>query len=133
MPHLLIDALQKNLGDGIAERIRRLGDFIQRQEGATDDGIEGEGGEAVFHGWRRSLDAMRSEIAYSGEPVLRDRFLETVMRCRQETDGDYLAVISALPPAARETGTAWLEEIVSHVQNAALAHLTSLSTRESGE
>jgi UDP-N-acetylglucosamine/UDP-N-acetylgalactosamine diphosphorylase len=125
LPAALLDALQCNLQEALAERIARLGEFIARLEEAEPAG-QGTGRPAagwMKGGWSCAREAILEECGKDGEAALRTPFLETLQRAGREAGGDYLAAIGALSASARERGTAWLDAVAGRVAAAARALL----------
>jgi UDP-N-acetylglucosamine/UDP-N-acetylgalactosamine diphosphorylase len=125
LPAALLDALQCNLQEALAERIARLGEFIARLEEAEPAG-QGTGRPAagwMTGGWSCAREAILEECGKDGEAALRTPFLETLQRAGREAGGDYLAAIGALSASARERGTAWLDAVAGRVAAAARALL----------
>ena len=63
-----------------------------------------------------------------GNDGFRENFLEAVHRGIQVKGKDYISVIQGLSEKQRESGTAWLQEMIDHIVKEALGIFPLLAT-----
>jgi UDP-N-acetylglucosamine/UDP-N-acetylgalactosamine diphosphorylase len=110
-PEALCAGLRQNIDAAIEERIKRLKEFY--------DKMDQPAGDRAGFPWPRIEAALRAQAADPGEADLRERFQEKIAAGITRLGKDYVEVIRALPEAAAELGTRWLEGIVARAAGAA--------------
>ncbi len=124
LPEPLWKGLCATLETAIDERLRRMADLcrkmpasIKRYKAQAGDAASGQllaEKQALSDRWPAVAERLNKNT-FSGDLMLRDRFLENLTPQIQRLGTDYLAVIQALPPEMVETGTSWLQGIVDAV------------------
>ncbi len=136
MGPLLIDAAQEVLSINVAERIRRMGQFVEKLpeslavyrrvmgNGATEK-VAAQKTELIER-WPQIADRLLRPAAEFESEALRERFLAEAEQGRAP-EADYLQWVSALSGQARESGTAWLQDVVEQVFTAAAGELEKMT------
>lgn len=78
----------------------------------------------------RVCELFDMDVEDANEAALREYFLIAFDRHRNESDGDYVQQIKAMPAAVREEGVKWLQQIVDTLCRRAEALLPSLGLFE---
>lgn len=108
-PEELHRGLLKTLDLAVAERIHRL-DNLMKKAAAYRPADMGAGWPEVLS---RLLSCRQDGI--SGEPSLKNRFVDAVGKNIRVFGADHVAVIQALSPEDSAAGTRWLQGIVDQV------------------
>jgi UDP-N-acetylglucosamine/UDP-N-acetylgalactosamine diphosphorylase len=119
-PQALLEGLMGKLASGIDERIRRLGELIEKMPVSESPGdTEAD----PFLAQRKALHACGSDLVawldssrqQTGDTQSRDRFLSVLETRIQASGREYIPVIKGLAPGETETGTRWLQSVVDEV------------------
>lgn len=108
----------------VGERIVRLSELVhklleQEPEG-EENSSESKSLQKGHANWLPELESfLRENRNRVGDDALRDGFLEIICKAIDQSDKQYLRVISGLNPEASEIGTRWLQGIVSEVTDGA--------------
>jgi UDP-N-acetylglucosamine/UDP-N-acetylgalactosamine diphosphorylase len=81
--------------------------------------------QELFQRWQDLEAVFQSHQKNSGNPSLREPFLEAITRQIRETGADYVAVIQGLDTTSSATGTQWLQGIVDAMNEEALQVMPS--------
>ncbi len=130
----LLQALCRTLESGIRERVRRMGQFVEKQRTSLSIYRELMGDEASqkVAAEKTELMEMWPQVAHIlGRPAadfesvsLRDRFLASATGCGEQ---NYIEAVRKLSADARSRATSWLTDVVERVQAEAYAHLKRFS------
>ena len=119
-PQALLEGLTEKLASGIDERIRRLGELIEKMPVSDPSG---DAEADPFRAQRKALHACGPGLAawldssrqQTGGAHFRDRFLSVLETRIQASGREYIPVIQGLAPGETETGTCWLQSVVDAV------------------
>lgn len=81
--------------------------------------------QELFERWQDLEAVFQSHLENSGNPSLREPFLEAITRQIRETGADYVAVIQGLDTTSSANGTQWLQGIVDAMNEEALQFVPS--------
>jgi UDP-N-acetylglucosamine/UDP-N-acetylgalactosamine diphosphorylase len=81
--------------------------------------------QELFERWQDLEAVFASHLENSGNPSLREPFLEAIIGQIRETGADYVAVIQGLDTTSSANGTQWLQRIVDAMNEEALQLLPS--------
>jgi UDP-N-acetylglucosamine/UDP-N-acetylgalactosamine diphosphorylase len=123
-PQMLLDGLQDKLQMAVDERIVRLSELIRKIEEqemkGEENSLESSSLPKGHDNWLPELESfLRENRNREGDNALRSRFLEAICKGIDQSDKQYLRVISDLSPKASEKGTSWLQGIVDEVTDGA--------------
>jgi UDP-N-acetylglucosamine/UDP-N-acetylgalactosamine diphosphorylase len=119
---LLYKGARARLEEAFAERIKRLGEFVEKLAASP---LDGTGASYLLLAQKKELSEKWPAVAQSlsaardsqGDRSLRDAFLA---RMKKEKGRDYLGAIRGLSPEAVDEGTRWLQGIVDGITRGAL-------------
>jgi len=101
-PEALLEGLKEKLDSAIAERIKRLREFCERNEKTC----------AAIGKWSEFGNCFISTYSMEETMPLRDSFLEIIASGIGKHGKEYLTVIKNLNDEESNTGTQWLQKIV---------------------
>lgn len=122
---LLRGSIEK-LDMAVEERIKRLGALAMKmkeslrlyaslmKEGVNPALVTQK--KELFENWGAVEEELGALRGYTGEEALRDDFLAELITGASDKARGYVKSVQAFDPHAREMGTCWLHEIVSHVE-----------------
>ncbi len=127
---LLYHGALKRLEEAFAERIKRLGDFVEKlpasaAQAAPASPLLRAQQKELAERWPAIAQALSAARDHSGDGALRDAFLKRLEKARSERGGAYLTAVQSLPAAAAEEGARWLQGIVDEIVRGALARVPS--------
>lgn len=143
-PAALHEGLLAVLAAGIAERMKRLEEFVQKvnetdqmsvvaqSEEKTGNAAASSLAAELVQKWPEMMAVIEKYRHDSGDGRLRDAFLKAVRDNLPESGRDYLAVIHAVDEKDRQTGTKWLQQIVDGMVGEALSLIPSFEHTEKG-
>ena len=119
-PQPLLDGLNANLTAGIDERIRRLGELIQKTTETDADSRDAsnpqrENRDELAKRWPAVENTFQAGRKLTGDSGQRDAFLQAVSDKIGQRGKDYLTVIKGLKPKDAQRGNRWLQGIVDQV------------------
>jgi UDP-N-acetylglucosamine/UDP-N-acetylgalactosamine diphosphorylase len=136
MGPLLIEELLQVLSANVAERIRRMGQLVEKlpESLALYRKLMGDGVSAkveaqkteLIQQWPRLADRLLEPTAEFESQLLRERFLAAAEQGRAPHT-DYLQGVSGLSRQARALGTGWLQAVVDQVLASAAGELETLA------
>ncbi len=142
MARLLIEGLQAVLALNLEERIRRLGQLVDKISAslAVYQELMGKDASARVVAEKKELIDRWPEVAAVldrpssdiEDPELRDRFLGAVAS-NEETQDRYVASVQGFSPAVREDGVRWLQAIVDRTVSEAFDRLETLKAVKQNE
>ncbi|MEH0020039.1 MAG: protein GlmU [Desulfobacter sp.] len=120
----LVRGLQKNLSDGIDERVNRLFAFADKLK-VSREILSGktkakpsavlDSHDKVLAVCSRAGDLIEAQRSADPLTIEGERFIKIVASCAAATSHDYLSTIQGLDRDAIETGISWLMEIQSNL------------------
>ena len=126
MPHPLFEGLKQTLRSAIEERIlqlKRLGQSLSLIN--APEGLRFEFPDQ----WERIESVLAELRSYEGVPEHRDKFMQILEGQIGNQGNSYLQIIQGLGAKDAESGTQWLEGIVSRLVNEVSACLPSMKPR----
>jgi len=133
-PAALHEGLLAVLTAGIAERMKRLAEFVQK---ADDAGNENPGNGAqpspaaeLARQWPEIAAVIEKQRLSNGADRGREVFLSAAGNARQKWGADYLRVIHDIDAKSRLDGTQWLQQIVDSVVRESLFQMPSFGPAE---
>jgi UDP-N-acetylglucosamine/UDP-N-acetylgalactosamine diphosphorylase len=132
----LVKELQKVLSINMAERVRRMGQLVEKlpESLSVYRRVMGDGASEkvvaqkteLIERWPQIADRLLCPAADFESGALRERFLSAAEKGRAP-GADYLQGVSALSGQARKLGTAWLQAVVDETFRAAASGLEKLA------
>jgi bifunctional UDP-N-acetylglucosamine pyrophosphorylase / glucosamine-1-phosphate N-acetyltransferase len=133
----LLEGLNNNIDCAIAERILRFKNFVEKMP----DSIEiykktaGENAsrklihqkEQLIQGWTHVAASFQKGLNCTGEPYLKDSFLQAVDAGINNCGKDYIITIQSLSPDSKTIGTRWLQGIVTETREEVLKCIPSFA------
>lgn len=133
-PRTLFDGLKETLQSAIQERIARLLAYCRSLPVCGEpQTVQASRQCEVFSNCSQLERLFLMQKTWPGDDRLREAFLEAVQRGIREQGRSYLPVIRGLGEKSRNTGTAWLQDIVDHINREAMAVFPLLATGLTGE
>jgi len=133
-PAALHEGLLAVLTAGIAERMKRLAEFVQK---ADDAGNENPGNGAppspaaeLARQWPEIAAVIQKQNLGNGDDRGREVFLSAVGNARQKWGADYLRVIHDMDAQSRLNGTQWLQQMIDSVVRESLFQIPSFGPVE---
>ena len=133
---LFAGAMDK-LAIALEERLKRFKDLSRKMEKSIELGrdVAKKGMQEellkqkkeLSENWPRLEETLTDGKEASCDPKNRDAFIK-IIHNRMKNEGDYIRIIQGLDRNTSIRGTAWLQNIVDHVINAALTHLPSCNS-----
>ena len=133
-PQMLLEGLQDKLQMAVDERIVRLSELVQKvleqEPEGKENSSESSSVQKEHDNWLPELESfLRETRKREGERALRDRFMAIICKAIDQSDKQYLRVISGLNPEASEIGTRWLQGIVNEVTDGAFQIIPLLNAQ----
>lgn len=143
-PVALHEGLLAVLAAGIAERMKRMEEFVQKVNNAnnqmpspsqsgnetTGNGVQPSPAAELLLQWPEIEAVIEKQGREYGDDRSREVFLTAVQNARQRWGTDYLRVIHDLDEQARRNGTQWLQQMVDSVVREALFQIPSFGSAE---
>ncbi|MBW2021028.1 MAG: UDP-N-acetylglucosamine pyrophosphorylase [Deltaproteobacteria bacterium] len=130
MGQMLYEGILDKLNIALDERIKRLKAFAQKmpasaekyrkimKDRANQKLLEQK--QALFERWQEVEDIFYANQDNSGDPAIREPFLEQVSEHIKKKGPDYIAVIQGIDQTWLAKGTKWLQGIVDTINRQAL-------------
>jgi UDP-N-acetylglucosamine/UDP-N-acetylgalactosamine diphosphorylase len=137
MGQMLYEGVLDKLDMAIKERIDRLGALSQKmpesvekyrvimKDEASENLLRQE--QELFETWQELEDMFNTNQNNSGDPAMRETFLEELSGHIEERGSDYVAVIQGLDESCSAKGTKWLQGIVDDVNQQVLKLIPSFA------
>jgi UDP-N-acetylglucosamine/UDP-N-acetylgalactosamine diphosphorylase len=137
MGQMLYEGVLDKLDMAIKERIDRLGALSQKmpesvekyrvimKDDASEDLLRQE--QELFERWQELEDMFNANQNNSGDPAIRETFLEELRGHIEERGSDYVAVIQGLDESCSAKGTKWLQGIVDEINQQVLKLIPSFT------
>ena len=133
-PQELYDGLKETLQTAIQERIARLLAYCRGLSvSGTPQTVQAIRQHEVFNNCSQLDRLFLIHKAWQGNTIFRDIFIEAVHKGIRESGNSYLSVIQGIQEKHKESGTAWLQGIVDHIEKEAMEIFPSLTTVITGE
>jgi len=139
MGELLYVGLLEKLDMAIRERIERfkalsqkMPESAKRYRGIIKEPLNEKllrQKQELFERWQDVEAIFSGHLENSGDPSIREPFLEELARHIKEKGADYLAVIQGLDMTCSANGTKWLQGIVDAVNKAVLQVMPSFKCK----
>lgn len=116
-PQPLLDGMKEKLYLAIDERIRRLGELIEKTA-ETDADLQSKAysrskkRDFLAGRWPEAEEAIRAGRGHTGDVAQRDGFLQVLSAGIDRSGKDYLTVIKGLKSEDGQKGSTWLQGIV---------------------
>jgi UDP-N-acetylglucosamine/UDP-N-acetylgalactosamine diphosphorylase len=137
MGQMLYEGVLDKLDMAMKERIDRLGALSQKmpesvekyrvimKDEASENILRQE--QELFETWQELEDMFNANQNNSGDPAMRETFLEELRGHIEERGSDYVAVIQGLDESCSAKGTKWLQGIVDEVNQQVLKLIPSFT------
>jgi hypothetical protein len=83
--------------------------------------------QELFETWQELEDMFSANQKNSGDPAMRETFLEELRGHIEERGSDYVAVIQGLDESCSAKGTKWLQGIVDEINQQVLKLIPSFT------
>ncbi len=118
-PQELFEGALDKLDLAVAERIKRLGDFIKKIsefEPLRSDKIKKQHPVHVRK-WPEISETINLKQNFAGDERLKNELIQSIQKISETENKDYLNTIKNLSPEVQNIGTQWLQGIVDDVVN----------------
>ena len=133
-PAALHEGLLAVLATGIAERMKRLEEFVQKADHAdnenTDNGLGPSPAVELARQWPEIAAVIEKHSMSNGDDRAGEVFLTAVGNARQKWGADYLRVIHDIDEQSRLNGTQWLQQIIDSAVRESLSQIPSFGPLE---
>jgi len=133
-PAALHEGLLAVLAAGIAERMKRLEEFVQKAENAGNknpgNGVQPSPAAELARQWPEIAAVIEKQSLSNGDDRAREVFLRSVGNARQKWGADYLRVIHDMDAQSRLNGTQWLQQMVDSAVRESLFQIPSFGPAE---
>lgn len=118
-PQKLFEGALDKLELAVAERIKRLNDFIRKisEFETLRSGKTKEQHRALVQKWPKISETIKLKQNFAGDERLKNKLTQSVQKISETENKDYLKTIQKLSTRDQNIGTLWLQGIVDDVAN----------------